>query len=146
MADTLTVAEYATATTSLRAAQSELLRADLEATKAALARLRTAQGRVEQKRRANVNASRLYETARMAERMADLARLERESLESKALGRQRLAEATAELYGIPVEQVTRQRDRVQPARGRGRPPGSKNKPKPMPEGVPYGTLDRQKEA
>lgn len=105
MVDVLTAAEYATAVTSLRAAQSEFVLSELTATKAALARLRTAAGKTEQRRRANVNAARLIETARMAERKAELARLARESLESEALGRQRILEATAELYGVTVGQV-----------------------------------------
>lgn len=143
MVDVLTVAEYATATTSLRARMSELAAAELTATRAALARLQTASGKTELRRRAQTNAERLMNHARMAGRIAALARVTRESLEPPELGRQRLIEATAELHGMSPAQVERQYYRVKPLRGRGRPPGSKNKPKPVPMSVPYGTLDQQ---
>lgn len=143
MADVLTVAEYATATTTIRARMSELAAAELAATTAALAKLRTAAGKTEMRRRAQTNAERIMNHARMAGRIAGLAALSRESIEPDHVGRQRLIEATAELHGLTPEQVERQYYRVKPTRGRGRPPGSKNKPKPMILSVPYGTLDQQ---
>ena len=105
MGDTMTVAEYTHATTELRWAASEHVASELAATKEALRRLRTAEGKIEQKRRANINAARLVHTARMAERKAEAARVARESLESEAVGRQRLIEATAECYGMTVTEV-----------------------------------------
>lgn len=113
----MTVAEYTAASNARRQLHSQLARAELEATKAAIARLRTAAGRVEIKRRANSHAGQLLKNAKLAQRIAQLAMLQKESMEEAELGPQRLLAATAEMYGVTVETVAS----WAPGR-RGRPP------------------------
>jgi len=114
--EVLTVAEYQAANNARRALHSELVQAEIEATRAALAKLKTAKGRVELNRKAQSQATRYLKTAKLAQNIAGLAMLEKASLEDKELGRQRLLAATAELYGETVEDVIKREPRP-----RGRP-------------------------
>jgi len=116
MTDTMTAAEYAAATNEVRHNQSILAAAELAATRAAIRKLRTAAGRLDMMRRAQPRAKKLIDTATMAANIAELARLERESLEAQEVGRQRLAAATAEIYGTTPEKIL-----PKPKRPRGRP-------------------------
>lgn len=117
----LTVAEYQEANNARRALHSELVQAEIEATRAALAKLKTARGRVELNRKAHSQATRYLKTAKLAQNIAGLAMIEKASIEDKELGRQRLLAATAEMYGETVEEVLKREPRP-----RGRPRTTKH--------------------
>jgi hypothetical protein len=116
MVDVMSVHEYSLALTETRLAQSQFIASERAAARQALARLRTAQGVVEQRRRAQTTAERLLRTAVEAERIAQLAMLGKASGEPESVGRARLIAATAEVYGIKPSEV-----RYHKKRPRGRP-------------------------
>jgi len=116
MVEVMSVEEYAEAIRARQALHTELLEAEIIATKAAIARLKTARGKVEMKRKAQSQAVRYLKNAKLAQNIAGLAMLEKASIEDKELGRQRLLAATAELYGETPEQVVKREPRR-----RGRP-------------------------
>jgi hypothetical protein len=93
----LTVAEYARATSELRALHTRLVLADLDAARKAIARLKTIEGKIEQKRHANTVAARYIRTARLADMIAGHREIIRYD-EPEELGRQRLLAATAERF------------------------------------------------
>lgn len=105
--EVMTVAEYQQAINARRALHSELLQAEIAETRAAIERLKTARGKVELRRKATGRAAQYMRTAQLAGNIAGLAMLNKASTEDAALGRQRLLEATAEMYGETVEDVIR---------------------------------------
>ena len=105
MVELMTVAEYREANNARRSLHTQLMEDELAETRAAIARLKTARGKLEVKRKANGRAARYMQTARLAGNIAGLAMLEKASIEDKELGRQRLLEATAEMYGETVEDI-----------------------------------------
>jgi len=105
MGDVMSVHEYSTALTALRKAQSDIVAAELAAVRQALAKLQTAQGRIELNRRAQSKAAKMSRAAKDAELNAKVEALRAESLEAEELGRQRLIAATAEMYGMDPKDV-----------------------------------------
>lgn len=96
----MSMKEYQRASETTRRLHSQLIAAQEQALREAIAALDTAAGRVSQRRQAQAIAADLARKARMAELIAQRAELERKSTESQAVGRKRLAAANAEVRAL----------------------------------------------
>lgn len=116
---TLSLDQYRTALGDVRAMQSRLIQSERAALRKQIAKLQTLEGRADQRRRAQAEAARYIETARIAALIAGQHIIADRYGETDTLGRNRIEAATAERLGMTIEQF-----RISEA--------TKHKPKPLP--------------
>lgn len=103
----LTVAEYAHATLELRVLHSRLVQSELAAVRRELAKLKTLEGKIEQKRQAAITAARYRETARLAALIAGQHVIANRYGDTPEIGAARLEAATAEHMGLTIDEYRR---------------------------------------